>query len=386
MGVKWTDPGAERAFIRARALSEQLNDHAGHFRALFGLCVVYEQKGEIRLAYDLAKMLMDQAKIANDPALLLLGGIARGETLLFSGELLRAREQLEECALLYDDLADPQRHRRLQYRSATSDGGVSVLSVLSLVLWLLGYPGQALKRSDEAVAVAKALTHPNTEMLAEANAGILRQFRRDVDAVKESAKRLIKLATEHGLADHSQMALLRYGSALILNGWSIADGGANEEGIAQIEEGLAATQATETGVSRPYFLCLLTEALIRGDRFDDGLNCLAEAIATVAKDGGFSSEAGICRLKGELLLRQDKSNTAEAEAYFRHSIEIAAKQSAKSLELGATMSLARLLRDTGRRDEARSILAEIYGWFTEGFDTRDLIEAKALLEELNSLS
>ena len=164
----------------------------------------------------------------------------------------------------------------------------------------------------------------------------------------------------------------------------MAEQGRNEEGIAQIQEGLAASRATGAELWRPYFLCLLAEACMETGRLDDGLSALTEALAAADEHENRSYEAEMHRLKGELLLRQNDSNAAEAQSCFERAIEIARKQSAKSLELRATMSLARLLAKQGRRDEARAMLADIYNWFTEGFDTADLKDAKALLDELSN--
>ena len=162
----------------------------------------------------------------------------------------------------------------------------------------------------------------------------------------------------------------------------MAEQGRNEEGIAQIQEGLAASRATGLELWRPYFLCLLAEAYMETGRLDDGLSALMEGLAKAEEHEDRHNQAGIHRLKGELLLRQDDSNAAEAQSCFQRAIEIARKQSAKSLELRATMSLARLLDKQGRRDEALAMLTDIYGWFTEGFDTADLKDAKALLDQL----
>ncbi len=158
--------------------------------------------------------------------------------------------------------------------------------------------------------------------------------------------------------------------------------GRKEEGIAEIQQGLAAYRAVGGELGRPYFLCLLAEACIETGRLNDGLSALTEALAAADKHEEREHEAEIHRLRGELLLKQDDSNAAEARSCFERAIEIARKQSAKSWELRATMSLARLLSKQGKRDEARAMLAEIYNWFTEGFDTADLKDAKALLEEL----
>jgi predicted ATPase len=166
-------------------------------------------------------------------------------------------------------------------------------------------------------------------------------------------------------------------------GGAKAEQGRHEEAIAQLREGLAAYRAIGAEVGRPYFLCLLAESCKETGHFNDGLNALTEAVAAAEERENHVFEAEAHRLRGRLLLRRDDSNTAEAQSCFERAIEIARKQSAKSLELRATMNLVRLLATQGHRDKARAMLAEIYGWFTEGFDTADLKDAKALLDELN---
>jgi predicted ATPase len=163
----------------------------------------------------------------------------------------------------------------------------------------------------------------------------------------------------------------------------MAEQGHNEEGIAQIQEGLVASLATGAELTRPFLLCLLAEAYKETGRFDDGLSALTQALAAAEEHENRTYEAETHRLKGELLLRQNDPNAAEAQSCFERAIEVARNQSAKSWELRATMSLARLLDKHGKRAEARVMLADIYGWFTEGFDTRDLKDAKTLLDELN---
>jgi predicted ATPase len=194
---------------------------------------------------------------------------------------------------------------------------------------------------------------------------------------EETAEGVIALSAEHGLADS-----LAYATSL--RGWAMAELGRNEEGIEQIHEGLAASRAIGAALWRPYFLCLLAEACMRTGRLDDGLSALAEALAAAEEHENRAFEAETHRLKGELLLRQDDTKVADAQSCFERAIEIAHKQNAKSFELRATMSLARLLAKMGRRDEARTMLAEVYNWFTEGFDTADLKDAKILLDELSN--
>jgi predicted ATPase len=172
--------------------------------------------------------------------------------------------------------------------------------------------------------------------------------------------------------------------AATLRGWALAQGEHKEEGATLLQESLAASRVIGVELWRPYSLCLLAEAYAETGRFDDGVAALTEALATADEHENWHNRAEIHRLKGELLLKQNACNTMEAQSCFGRAIEIARKQGAKSWELRATTSLARLLAKQGMRDEARAMLAAIYHWFTEGFDTADLKDAKALLEELSA--
>ena len=276
-------------------------------------------------------------------------------------------------------LYDGERHRSLAFRYGGADAGVACLMISAWTLWHLGYPDQALKRANEALALAQTPSHPFSLGFAEYFFAVLRQFRGEVRAAQETAESLIALCAEGGFTYWLMLAT-------ILRGWTMAAQGRNEEGIALIREGLAGTRATGSELHRPYFLTLLAEAQMQIGRFDDGLNSLAEALAAADRNENRHYETEMHRLRGELLLKQSDSNAPEAHNCFGRAVEIAREQSAKSLELRATMSLARLLDKQSRRDEARAMLTEIYGWFTEGFDTADLIDAKALLEELSIVS
>ena len=188
---------------------------------------------------------------------------------------------------------------------------------------------------------------------------------------------MIAVCAEHGLTD-----FLAFATAL--RGWAMAAQGRNEDGIAQLQEGLAALRTSGTELARPHNLCMLSEACREAGHLDDALSALNEALAAANEHEDRHHEADIHRLKGELLLKQNDSNAAEAKNCFERAIGIAGRQSAKSHELRATMSLARLLAKQGRRDEARTMLTDIYNWFTEGFDAADLKDAKALLDELGN--
>jgi class 3 adenylate cyclase/predicted ATPase len=366
-------PEVERAYTRAWELCERLGEPPELFVAMLGLCVMHLVRGVLRRAYELAEQLLQRAQSAHDPALLLYAQVALGNTSYWMGKFLAAREYMEMAATVYD----PERNRPLIFRYFGVDAGVLCLSYAAHTLWHLGYSDQALKRVHEALALAQRLSHPLSLAYAEIFVVVLRQFRREPRAGQESTERLIALSAEHGFTE-----MLAY--ATVLRGWEMAEQGRNEEGIAQIQEGLAASRATGAELTWPYSLCLLAEACMETGRLDDGLIALTEVLAAADEHENRSYEAEMHRLQGELLLRQNDSNAAKALSCFQRAIEIARKQSAKSWELRATMSLARLLAKQGRRDEARAMLAEIYGWFTEGFDTADLKDAKVLLEELSN--
>jgi predicted ATPase len=366
-------PEVEQAYTRVRELCQRLGDPTELFPALFGLWIVYLLRGEVPRAYQLAEQLLRRTQGVPDPALPLYAAeSALGNTSYQMGEFLSAREHIEKAISLYD----PERHRRLTFIYGAADAEVRSLSYLGMTLWQLGHPEQALKRGHEALALAQALSHAFSLGFAEFHIGIVRQLRREAAAAEQAADALMALSTEHGLTDFLAWATVQ-------RGWAIAHQGRHEEGIAQIKGGLATCRATGVELLQPYFLCLLADACMNMGRLDDGLHALREAMAGADARGTRAFGAEMHRLKGELLLRQGDSTVAEAQACFQRAIEIARTQNGKSLELRASTSLARLLAKQGRRAEARTMLAEIYGWFTEGFDTADLKEAKALLDGLS---
>jgi predicted ATPase len=243
-------------------------------------------------------------------------------------------------------------------------------------LWLLGYPDQAVTSSQAALDLAQQLDHPFSLVLALFYAATLRQFRQESDAARERAEAAIALCTEHGFVYYLAWAM-------IIRGWALAARGHGEEGIAQIRQALAADPSTEVTRDRLYYLALLAEACAEVGQTTEGLEALAEAPAMLAKSGVRWCEAELYRLRGELLLQRSMDPQGEAEAWFHQALDVARRQQAKSLELRAAMSLSRLWHQQGKRAEARELLTPIYGWFTEGFDTADLQEARALLDELS---
>jgi predicted ATPase len=241
---------------------------------------------------------------------------------------------------------------------------------------MLGYPDQALQSTNESLTLAQELTHPFSLVYALTMAAIAHQFRQEVQAVQERAEALMALSTEQGFP-----LWLAYGT--ILRGWALTAQGKGAEGIAQVRQGLVAHRATGTAIHRPYFLSLLAEAYGKVGQPEEGLTVLVEALALVDNTGERHWEADLHRGKGELLLMQQGQKVGESEECFRQALDIARHQQAKSLELRAAMSLSRLWQQQGKQEEAHQLLTEIYRWFTEGFDTPDLKDAKALLEELS---
>jgi predicted ATPase len=359
-----------RAYARAHALCQQVGDTPQLIPVLQGLRRFYFACAEYQRARELGEQLLRLAQSLQDPVALLEGHLALGLLLWTLGEFAEARTHLEQGITLYDS----QQHRSLAFRHGRDPGVASRYSA-ALVLWMRGYPSQALQRSREAIALAQELSHSYSLALALSWTAVCHQYRREGQAAQERAEAGIALATEQGFAEY-----LARGT--ILRGWALAEQGQNEAGIAQMRQGLGAHQATGTGVSRPHYLALLAEAYGKGGQTEEGLRVLAEALAQVDHTGERYYEEEVYRLKGELLLRQAVPDAPQAEVCFQQALAVARRQQAKSWELRAARSLARLWQQQGKRTEAHQLLAEVYGWFTEGFDTPDLQEARALLDAL----
>jgi predicted ATPase len=373
-------PEVERALTRARELCQQVGETAQLFAVLHGLSAWYFARAELQKARELGEQCLTLANRVDNAAYLARAHSAMGIALLWSGELTAARTHLEQGIAL---------SVLLQSRSQR----VYALSQTALALWLLGYPDQAVKRSNEALTLAQAQSHPQSLAVALHFAAVLHQLRREVQAVQARAEAVIALTTEQGFR-------MWLAAGTVARGWALAEQGQGEAGIAQIRQGIAAWQATGAAVTRPRRLALLAEAYGHVGRTEEGLRVLTEALTIVDKTGECLFAAELYRLKGVLTLRQcpvarakgqasisqplppHSQAEVEAEAYFQQAIEIARRQRAKSLELRAAMSLSRLWQSQSKPQEARQLLAEIYGWFTEGFDTADLQEAKTLLEKL----
>ncbi len=378
----------EQTYVRVRELCQQAD--AGEtpqlFSALFGLWLFHLVRAELAAALELAQQLWQVAERLNEMSMRLEAHQAQGVTLFYLGEIAAAQAHLEQVITQYH----PQQHpAHAAYGGA--DLGVTCLCHAALALWLQGFPDQAVKRSQEVLALAHDLAQPFSLAFALCLTGWLHQFRRERTLTYERAVAAMALSTEHGFALSSAFGM-------VLAGWA----GEGEAGLSQLRQGLVAYQATGAELGRLQFLSLLAEGYSQSEQVEAGLAVLDEVLATASQNGERFFEAELYRLKGELLLKakggrmnalregarsgmKDKAFQKaqdEAEACFQRAIEIAKQQEAKSLELRAVMSLGRLWWERGKQVEAHHLLAEVYRWFKEGLDTADLKEAKVLLAKM----
>jgi predicted ATPase len=245
-----------------------------------------------------------------------------------------------------------------------------------LALWHRGYPDQASKAADEALRRARQLRHLHTLAYALLIIGLAALSARKTAETKELGDELVAVADEHRFAFFS-------GFGQIFQGWALVQRGQSLAAVQRIRAGLAAAEATGWRSHEPAFHGLLAEAISLTGAIDEGLSILTEALATAEVSGARGADAELYRLRGDLLRRLPCPDWTEVEGCFRTALAVARHQGTRGLELRAAVSIARLLSDRGRHHEARDLLGPIYDWFTEGFDTQDLREAKTLLEELN---
>jgi class 3 adenylate cyclase/predicted ATPase len=358
-------------YRRARHLCEHLEEPHQLFSVLRGLWNYYNTRAEYQTAHELGERLLTLARQVQDAAMLVAAHRALGATLLLHlGAIAAAHTHFTQGIALYN----PQQHHASAFLYA-ENAGVICHSFAALTLGCLGYPDQGRARNDEALTLAQQSSHPFRMGVAFIIAAIFHQLRREVPAAQEYAESAINLATEQGFPHLRAMGC-------IFGGWALTQQGRAREGIEQITQGLRAYRATGAELARPYFLSLLAEAQGAMGQPQAGLTVLAEALTLTDTTRVRWYQPELYRLKGELLLQQSLDNQAEAENFFHHALDIARHQEAKSLELRAATSLARLWQQQGKRREAHDLLAPIYGWFTEGVDTADLKDAKALLDVL----
>jgi predicted ATPase len=385
----YAGPDVGTLYTRARELCRQSGDPPEISQVLWGVWSFYLLRAEMVSARKIAEEFLPMAKRLSYPGLAMRGHLAMEITYLHLGEFVHSAEHFEKALLLYD----PAQHRDDAFLY-TQNPGVSMRCFGAWALWFLGKPDRALQWIQEALRLAQQISEPHTLCRAFLVAAILHQLRRDNRLAQECAEAAISVSAEHNLTMYQS-------PATITRAWAMIDQGLEETAIENMRQGLAARLATGTELMRPHLLAHIAEALSKARQIDEGLRVLEEAMEIAEHTGERYYEAELHRLKGELLLMQGttralsravagrkaierkSADLTEVEQCFHQSIEIAHQQQAKSLELRASTSMARLYRDQGRHQKAHNLLAAIYNTFTEGFDTADLREAKALLDALS---
>jgi class 3 adenylate cyclase/predicted ATPase len=362
-------PETGHAYARARVLWEQLGSPLEFLQVPYGQSVYHMGRGELDVAQRLNEDLLRLSRERNDSAGLVLGHLSSGRDLMLLGRFTSSQSHLEDGIALYN----PISHRSLGQHAGSGDPCVNLKAYSAIVLFCLGFPDQALAQSTAAISKARRLAHPPSLALSLSLGTLPLSLVGDNVALVERAEQLVAVSTEQGFPVWRAMGTVH-------RGWVMVKDGDVTRGIALLRSGWAAYRATGTDMWTPYNTALLAKACEIAGQIEEGLSLLDGALEIVERTGQRWFATELYRHKGQLLLRQGHSKAAEE--LYRRALNIAQEQEAKLWELRAAASLARLRRDQDRHAEGRDLLAPVYGWFTEGFDTPDLEDARALLDEL----
>jgi class 3 adenylate cyclase/predicted ATPase len=355
---------------QAEALGEPPEDPLLLFSVLYGFWVANYVAFNGHLVCELARQFLALAEKQVATVPFMIGHRLMGTSLLYTGHMAEGRVHYNRAIALYN----PAEHRPLATRFG-QDVGVAILSYRSLALWLLGYPEAALTDAEHALKDAREIGHAATLMYALAHAPLTHIYCGNYQTANAHVDEVVALADEKGAPLWKAAGMTDRGCVFALTGKA-------SDAIQMITSGITAWRATGATLWLPRYLSYLARAYAELGQFDDAWRCIGEAMTVAETSKQRVWHADIHRMAGEIALLSGERDAAKAEAYFERALTIARKQQAKSWELRAAMSLARLKRNQGKRDEARELLAPVYGWFTEGFDTLDLKEAKRLLDEL----
>ena len=374
--IGFSSPELGQNMERAYALCQQVGEPKELFDVLMGLWVFHTggQQSNLQTGLEVAEQMLRVAQDQDDATFIQIVHFAVANVLFYMGDLAATQVHLMQ------GLAPATAGRSGFMEQFGADQEMGLVSYTALTLWLQGFPEQALERSTEAVTRAQMLGHPFNLALGRVLAAQFYALRREAQPTQLHADVAVTLANEHGFPMYAAWSA-------IYQGWVVGEQRDPEEGIAMLREGLSLYQDPGQTSWVPFYLGLLAQLYGQAGRAEEGLSLLAEARELSMQRGELWSEAELYRLTGELVLNDerrmmnDERKTQEAETYFHKAIEIAREQEAKSWELRAATSLARLWQEQGKRVEAYELLAPVYEWFTEGFDTADLKDAKALLNE-----
>jgi predicted ATPase len=362
-------PETGQAYARARELWEQLGSPSEFLGIPHGQSLYHAFRGELDRAQSLAEDMLRLGQRRNDAAVVVLGHLSCARSLLYRGKFGQSKSHLKAGLALYD----PATHRFLVDQIGIHPQVYSQ-GYLAWVLFCLGHPDQAFAQSKTSIAEARRLVHPPSLAAGLTIGAVFLTLDGNGAALNERAEELVAVATEQGFP-----AWLAWGT--MVRGWVKVKNGDVTEGMSLLRGGLAAYRATGAELVAPVHMSHLAGACEVAGRIGEGLALLDDALQLVETTGERWFAAELNRHKGRLLLTQGHAEAAEN--LYRQALSIAEEQEAKLWELRAAVSLAHLRRDQGRRAEARDLLAPVYGWFTEGFGTPDLQEAKALLGELS---
>ena len=363
-------PETGDAYARACKLWEQLGSPSEFLHLPFGRSTYHQNRGELDLTQPLDEDLLRLSRQRNETAGLVLGHLSFGRNIMLAGEFSSSRLHLEEALALYDPVA-----QRSLAQQTDSYPPVLARARLGIVLFCLGYPDRALAQCNAAIAEARRLVHAPMLAMSLAHTNRLLSLEGENGALDERAGQLVAVATEQGFP-------YWIAAGRIFRGWLMVKDGDVTEGMSLLRNGIAAYRASGAEVWMPHYTALLARGCEIAGQVEQALTLWDEALRIVERTGERWFLAELYRHKGQLLLRQGDAESAEE--LYRTALNVAREQEARLWELRAAVSLARLRRDEGRGGEARNLLAPIYGWFTEGFDTPDLSEAKALLEGLDA--
>lgn len=369
-------PEVGTMYERAHALHQKVGDSPQAWQIFFGLCAYYRYQGKIRLARALAEECVRLVEVQTEIAPVVVAHAVLGHILFYVGEAGLSQVHLARSFALYN----PQHHQNLTIGGTVPNPQIGLRILATRTLWLAGYPDQALKHAYDCLAICKEENHPYTEATSLQTVAMVHQLRREPAHAQRYTADSISIYTTHGFS-------WVLPNVAILEGWVQIKLGEPAAGIARISQGLADYQARGFTNKLSYYLTTLSEGYLALSQTQMGLSLLADALAWIERTDERWWEAEVYRLQGELLHRQGEPLTT-VEACFQRAIAVADRQQAKSLQLRATVNLCKLWQAQGKHTIAQHHLAQIYGWFSEGFDTPDLIEAKQLLEHLsiNNLS
>jgi predicted ATPase len=366
-------PKTVAAFAATRQLAARMGDRGAQFRALFGLYTSHYIGAKHERALVYTEQSLRLAEEHGSEVLRCVAHRIRAAVLNATGRFVEAQSDAAAAISLYR--REAHAPHAVEYGH---DLGVAALAHYGITTWHLGYPGQAAEAMTRAIDLATAVNHANTATYAYFfPAGLVAASARDRPGLDRASRKLEELSRRHGLAQWAALGTVLSGCFLALGGGEATDA------VSVIEDGLLACRRVGFEVYRPLFLGYLAEALLRAGDAGRAADTASQALSLIDETGERANEPELLRLMGRIAVPH---SPAEAESFFRRAKEVASRQRARSLELRAATSLARLWRDQGRSGEAREALAPVYGWFTEGFETSDLREAKGLLDELASMA